>query len=127
MSPRWLDYFFIFATVALTVYGQLILKWRMDQVGPLPMGIGGGLRHLLSLLIDPAVLSSFGAAFLAGLAWMAAMTRFELSYAYPFMSLNFVVVLVLSVAFLGETLTLNKVLGMALIVIGTVVASAGPR
>ena len=127
MSPRWLDYFFIFATIALTVFGQLILKWRMDQVGPLPMGIGGGLRHILGLLIDPVVLSSFGAAFLASLAWMAALTRFELSYAYPFMSLSFVLVLVMSVAFLGETLTLSKVLGVVLIGIGTVVASAGTR
>ena len=127
MSPRWLDYFFIFATIALTVFGQLILKWRMDQVGPLPMGIGGGLRHIFGLLIDPVVLSSFGAAFLASLAWMAALTRFELSYAYPFMSLSFVLVLVMSVAFLGETLTLSKVLGVVLIGIGTVVASAGTR
>ena len=124
MSPRWLDYSYILATIALTVYGQLILKWRMDQVGPLPAGFAGGLRHLLALLLDPAVLSSFAAAFLASLAWMAAMTRFELSYAYPFMSLNFVVVLVLSVAFLGETLTLNKALGVALIVLGTLIASA---
>ena len=127
MSPRWLDYFFIFATIALTVFGQLILKWRMDQVGPLPIGIGGGLRHILGLLIDPVVLSSFGAAFLASLAWMAALTRFELSYAYPFMSLSFVFVLVLSVAFLGETLTLNKVIGVALIGIGTAVASVSTR
>ena len=127
MSPRWLDYFFIVATIALTVFGQLILKWRMDQVGPLPLGIGGGLRHILGLLIDPVVLSSFGAAFLASLAWMAALTRFELSYAYPFMSLSFVLVLVMSVAFLGEALTLSKVLGVVLIGIGTMVASAGTR
>ena len=79
------------------------------------------------MLVDPVVLSSFGAAFLASLAWMAALTRFELSYAYPFMSLSFVLVLAMSVAFLGETLTLNKVLGVVLIGIGTVVASAGPR
>ena len=127
MSPRWLDYLFIVATIALTVFGQLILKWRMDQVGPLPLGIGGGLRHILGLLIDPVVLSSFGAAFLASLAWMAALTRFELSYAYPFMSLSFVFVLVLSVVFLGETLTLNKAIGVALIGIGTVVASVSTR
>ena len=127
MSPRWLDYFYIFATIALTAFGQLILKWRMDQFGPLPAGFGGGLRHLLGLLIDPVVVSSFAAAFFAGLAWMAAMTRFELSYAYPFMSLSFVFVLVLSVAFLGETLTLNKVIGVALIGIGTVVASVSAR
>lgn len=126
MSPRWIDYSYIVATIALTVYGQMILKWRMDQVGPLPPGFEGGMRHILGLLLDPAVLSSFAAAFLAGLAWMAAMTRFELSYAYPFMSLNFVVVLALSVALLGETLTVSKALGVALIVVGTLVASLSP-
>jgi uncharacterized membrane protein len=112
MSARWLDYFFIFATIALTVFGQVVLKWRMDQFGA---------------LLDPVVVSSFASAFLAGLAWMAALTRFELSYAYPFMSLSFVLVLVISVIFLGETLTLNKVLGVALIGIGTVIASAGTQ
>ncbi len=124
MNHRVIDYFFILATVALTVLGQLLLKWRMDQVGALPEGFVGGLRFLLSLLFDPIVISSFLAAFIASLAWMAAMTRFELSYAYPFTSLNFVIVLVLSVWLLGETLTLNKIIGVALIVAGTLVASA---
>ena len=124
MSPRWIDYSFILATVALTVYGQMILKWRLDQIGPLPPGFAAGTRHLLGLLLDPVVLSSFVSAFLASLAWMAAMTRFELSYAYPFMSLNFVIVLVLSVALLGETMTVSKIVGVALIVAGTLVASA---
>ena len=98
---RWLDYSFILATVALSVYGQLVLKWRMDQLGPMPAGFGGGLRHLLWLLIDPVIFSTFVAAFFASLAWMAAMTRFELSYAYPFTSLNFAAVLLLSAALLG--------------------------
>ena len=104
MGNRWIDYGFIAATVAFTVLGQLILKWRMDQLGPLPTGFGSGLWHLLRLLLDPAVVASFAAAFAASLTWMAALTRFELSYAYPFMSLNFVVVLLLSVMVLGEGL-----------------------
>lgn len=123
MNHRWIDYLFIFATIGLTVLGQMLLKWRMDQLGALPAGFGGGLRWLIGLLIDPIIVSSFVAAFVASLAWMAAMTRFELSYAYPFTSLSFVIVLVLSVWMLGETLTLNKVIGVALIVAGTVVVS----
>ena len=67
-----------------------------------PAGVGGGLRHLLWLLIDPVIFSTFVAAFFASLAWMAAMTRFELSYAYPFTSLNFAAVLLLSAALLGD-------------------------
>lgn len=127
MTPRWSDFLFILATLALTVYGQMALKWRMDQLGPMPAGGAlAGLRHLLGLLVDPVVLSTFIAAFLASLAWMAAMTRFELSYAYPFTSLNFVAVLVLSVWLLGETLTLSKVAGVGLIVLGTLIASQRP-
>jgi uncharacterized membrane protein len=55
------------------------------------------------------------------------MTRFELSYAYPFTSLNFVLVLAMSVWLLDEQLNLYKVAGVALIVLGTVVAAAGSR
>ena len=124
---RWLDYSFILGMILLTVYGQLILKWRMDQVGPMPAGFLPGLRHLLLLLLDPFVVSSFAAAFVASLAWMAAMTRFVLSYAYPFTSLNFVLVLAMSVWLLDEQLNLYKVAGVALIVLGTVVAAAGSR
>jgi drug/metabolite transporter (DMT)-like permease len=121
---RWTDYLLIAGCLVFTVYGQMVLKWRMDQLGPLPEGgTWVVLRHLVGLIVDPVILSSFVAAFFASLAWMAAMTKFELSYAYPFTSLNFVAVLVLSVWLLGESMTLAKALGIGLIVLGTVIAS----
>lgn len=122
---RYLDYFYILATIAFTVYGQLILKWRIAQFGPLPVESVEKLKFLLGLLFDPAIFSGFAAAFLASLAWMAAMTKFDLSHAYPFMSLNFVVVLLLSGWLLSEPLTMQKSLGVGLIVLGTVVAARG--
>ncbi|NYF21556.1 putative membrane protein [Xanthomonas sp. JAI131] len=125
MPPRPLDYLYIAATIAFTVYGQLILKWRIAKLGPLPAEAFDKLKFLVSLLFDPAIFSGFAAAFLASLAWMAAMTRFELSHAYPFMSLNFVIVLLLSGWLLSEPLTLQRAAGVALIVAGTVVAARG--
>jgi uncharacterized membrane protein len=53
------------------------------------------------------------------------MSKFELSHAYPFMSLNFVVVLVLGTWLLNEPLNVSKVIGVALIVLGTVVVARG--
>jgi drug/metabolite transporter (DMT)-like permease len=53
------------------------------------------------------------------------MTRFELSHAYPFMSLNFVIVLLLSGWLLSEPLTPQRLAGVALIMAGTVVAARG--
>lgn len=125
MGARWADYSYIVATIVFTVYGQLILKWRMNSAGPLPAEFTDKLRFLGALLLDPAVLSSFIAAFLAALAWMAALTRFDLNHAYPFMSLNFVVVLLLSTWLLSEPLSATRVIGVTLIVIGTVVAGRG--
>jgi len=122
---RFSNYLYIFATIGFTVYGQLILKWRISRFGPLPSDTMQKLRFLVSLVFDPVIFSGFAAAFLASLAWMAAMTKFELSHAYPFMSLNFVAVLFLSSLLLGETMTLPKVAGIALIVVGTIVASRG--
>jgi drug/metabolite transporter (DMT)-like permease len=122
---RLFDYFYILATIGFTVYGQLILKWRISKFGPLPVDAFEKFKFVISLLFDPAIFSGFAAAFLASLAWMAAMTKFDLSHAYPFMSLNFVVVLFLSGWLLSEPMTLQKVFGVALIVLGTVVAARG--
>lgn len=123
--PRAFDYVYIFATITFTVYGQLILKWRIGSYGPLPIDTKDKLKFLVSLLFDPVIFSGFAAAFFASLAWMAAMTKFDLSHAYPFMSLNFVVVLLLSGWLLSEQMTLQKILGVGLIVLGTLVAARG--
>lgn len=120
---RYANYLYIFATIGFTVYGQLILKWRIGKFGPLPAETFDKLKFLVTLLLDPAIFSGFVAAFGASLAWMAAMTKFDLSHAYPFMSLNFVVVLLLSGWLLNEPITMQKVLGIGLIVLGTVVAA----
>ncbi|KHA72973.1 membrane protein [Pseudomonas chlororaphis] len=120
-----MDYLYIVATLLFTVYGQLILKWRIAQLGPMPIELGAKLKFLVLLLLDPAIFSGFAAAYLASLAWMAAMTKFELSHAYPFMSLNFVIVIFLSGWLLNEPISLQKIFGIGLIVIGTVVAARG--
>ncbi len=122
---RIFDYSYIFFTISFTVYGQLILKWRIAQFGSLPTAFNDKIKFLLSLLIDPLIFSGFASAFLASLFWMAAMTKFDLSHAYPFMSLNFVIVLLLSVYFLNEPITIAKFIGIGLIVVGTLVASNG--
>ncbi|MCB1906525.1 MAG: EamA family transporter [Rhodocyclaceae bacterium] len=123
--PRLGDYTYIAATIAFTVYGQLILKWRVGHFGELPQDGVAKIGHLFRLLLDPAILSGVAAAFAASLCWMAAMTRFQLSEAYPFMALNFVIVILLSAWLLAEPVSLQRAFGVALIVLGTVVAARG--
>ena len=112
-------------TIVFTVYGQLVLKWRLTQLGAMPERLPEKLVHLVGLVFDPYIFSGFVAAFLASLAWMAALERLDLSYAYPFMSLNFVIVLLLSALLLHESMSLPRIIGVLLIVAGTVVAARG--
>lgn len=111
---------YVLATLLFTVYGQLVLKWQMVGVGALPEGAAAKAIFLLRLLMSPWILSGMMAAFLASLAWMAAMTRLEMSYAYPFMSLAFVLVMLFGAAFLGETLNLFKLLGTLMVIAGLI-------
>jgi len=118
-----MSYFYIFLTIAFTVYGQIVLKWQMIGVGDFPENSLDKILFLTRLLLNPWVISGFLAAFLASLAWMAAMTKLELSHAYPFMSLNFVFVIILSSFLFQETVTPSKIVGLGLIILGIMVGS----
>jgi multidrug transporter EmrE-like cation transporter len=120
-----MSYVYVFLSILLTVYGQIVIKWQVIAAGSFPADPAGKARYLLGLLLNPWVLSAFAGAFLASLTWMAAMTRLPLSHAYPFMSLAFVLVMVLSGLVFHEAITLPKIAGIVLIVLGIVVGSQG--
>lgn len=117
-----MGYIYIFLTIFFTVYGQLVIKWRMPMKGQLPEGIWNKIVFILHAYTDLWIVSGFAAAFLASMAWAAAMTKFELSFAYPFMSLSFVLVFVLSLFVFGETFTWAKFIGLSFIVLGVIIS-----
>jgi multidrug transporter EmrE-like cation transporter len=55
--------------------------------------------------------------------WLAALSKAPVSVAYPMLSLGYVVVAAVSAMWLGESLTMAKVLGIALICAGVVLVS----
>lgn len=118
-------YIYILFTIILTVYGQIVIKWQVNSAGAFPGVTVDKILFILRLLLNPWVISSFLGAFLASLTWMAALTKFPLSFAYPFMSLSFVLVMVLSCIFFYEPITIPKAVGMGLIVVGIIIGSQG--
>lgn len=118
-------YFLVTIVIALVTYGQLIIKYEVNRMGAVPLGnfketIGYGFSAMASLYI----LSGLFAAGLAALAWIAALSRYDLSSVYPLLSLNFVLVPLLSVHFFGESMDAFKLVGTAIIVFGVFVFSA---
>ena len=115
-------YLYIFGTIMFTVYGQIILKWRLSGLKVvLPELFVDKIIFMLKILFDPFIFSGLVSAFIASFFWMAAMTKFEITQAYPFMSLAPALVFLIGVLFLGETFTIGKVVGLILIILGTII------
>lgn len=118
-----MKYLYVFGTLFFTVYGQIILKWRIGRLGwqPNSESIVAAVVGYIKFLFDPLIFSGFLSAFVASVFWMLAMTKFEITHAYPFMSLAPALVFILGVWLLGETFTWGKVIGLVLIMIGIIV------
>src|SRR6516225_396706 len=95
---------YIFLMLAFTAYSQLVMRWQVGQAGPLPATMTGKALYIGHLLLTPWVLSSILATFLAGVSWMLTLTQLQISYAYPFVSLTYIVVLLGGVFIFGDTL-----------------------
>lgn len=124
-----MGYTYLILTIITTVCSQLIIKWRVASyiktLLPLPAEILGKILFLFKVIFDPFIFLALCLTFTSGLCWMATMTKFDISYAYPFTMLGFVAVLVLSALLLGETFNIYKIIGCLTIVVGVIIASRG--
>lgn len=115
----------VLMTILLTSYGQLVIKWQATLFKPATEGLLSRLPGVLQLLLQPWVISAFVAAFAASLCWMLAVSRLELSKAYPFMALNFLLVCIVAVPLFGETFSITKGVGLTTVIIGLIILSQG--
>jgi len=117
-----MNYLYIFGTILFTVFGQVILKWRIVQYGALPEGFLDKIAFLFKLLFDPFIFSCFVSGFVASFFWMAAMTKFEVSYAYPIILSGLLLLTsLLGIILLGESIQTKKIVGILLILLGVFV------
>ncbi|MBR9728826.1 EamA family transporter [Shewanella intestini] len=62
---------------------------------------------------------------LGALTWLAVLTDWEVSTAYPLLSINFIVMLVMSKYCFNEVIALKQWLGVAFIMVGVALLSGG--
>jgi len=120
---RLLDHVYIIGTIVFTVYSQLIMRWQVSLAGALPVDLMGKVCFVAHLFLNPWVISSILATLFAGISWMLAMSRFEISYAYPWIGLNFLLMLFFGVLLFDELFSFGKFIGTALVVAGIIVIS----
>mgnify|MGYP003125922542 CR=1 FL=1 len=122
---KFFEHAYIIMTVLFTVYSQLVMRWQVTLAGPLPADTVGKTIYVMTLLINPWVLTGILATFFAGISWILAMTKFEISYAYPFISLNYILVLAAGFLLFDESINTYKVVGSLLVVLGVIVIAKG--
>ena len=121
-----LNHFYLLLAISLGVVSQLIIKWQMSVFYFEDYETWQDKFALaFSMLLNPYIIIALVLTLLAGVTWMIAMTKFEISYAYPFTLLALVLVTIFSVIFFGESINIYKLIGIIFIIIGIVVISKG--
>jgi len=115
----------ILGAVALVVAGQLLLKMGMLRVGSID---AARLRSPLSLVgaiaREPAVLLGFVIYAASALLWLYVLSRSELSFAFPFLSLAYAGVSAAATVLLKEHFTAHQWMGLALVTFGVIAVAA---
>ncbi|MBI4496767.1 MAG: EamA family transporter [Chloroflexi bacterium] len=111
----------LLVAVAFSVTGELLLKYGVDRVGVLNLELAKLLPTLVRVFSTPAILAGFTLIFTGSIFWLSVISRVPLSYAYPLLSTSYVFVVLGSWFFLGETLTLHRIVGVLIICTGVVV------
>lgn len=112
---------YILISVLFSTVGQLLLKGGMNSMGEVTLSFNQIFQTLWRMIINPGV---FFGLFIYGVGtifWLAALSRAELSYAYPFASLSYVIMLAASWMMFDEKITLARIIGTVLICIGVLV------
>ena len=114
---------FLILVVAITfsVSGELLLKDGMNKVGTLSFRPSLFLPTLWRAFTTPQIIIGFALAFIAAIFWLAVLSRVQLSYAYPMLSLSYVIVVFASWLLLGESLSLTRLIGVFIICSGVYV------
>jgi drug/metabolite transporter (DMT)-like permease len=99
----------VLVSIVLNTAGQLLFKSaRMAQPD----------ASLVGMLFSIQTWTALGVYALSALCWLWVLSRVQLSFAYPLLSLTFPVVVGLSAACFGEPVSLIQWIGVGIVVVG---------
>ncbi|MGJ7509527.1 SMR family transporter [Variovorax sp. GT1P44] len=112
----------ILGGVLLNSVAQLLLKAGARTLGSVSMGSMASLfSTALSAAAQPWILLGLFCYVVSVGLWIVALTRVDVTIAYPMLSIGYVVAALLAWQLLGEPLTAGRILGIAIILVGVVV------
>ena len=110
--------------VAIVLDTFIQISWKLSVAHvPVDASVVATVRGALSNPLFYAAMLAFGAQLFN---WMRVLARADLSFAQPFTALSYISVLAISCHSLGENLSVSKLFGVALILVGVFFISRTP-
>lgn len=120
MKELFLSWGMLILSVIFNAYGVFVIKLRLNELGEIPFNsIKTTSGYFLVLLKSPLVIGGILLFFIAPFLFAVALSRMEITIAYPAqIGLNFVILILLALFLLGEQMTLYKIVGIISILVG---------
>jgi len=109
----------ILASVIMGAFGQLFLKLGVNSLGGIDVSVIG----IVTLLFTPMVFLGLLLYFISTITWLMALSKVELSFAYPFVASGYGIVTYFGWQFLNETISAIRIIGIITIIIGVLFVS----
>jgi multidrug transporter EmrE-like cation transporter len=108
----------VLVAIVCQVYTQVTLKFQVARANGSVVEAMSGIAYFLELLTNPWVISAVAVSFVGMLAWLLALTKLELSFAYPLVAFTFPTIVLSSHWIFGELVSPARWTGVFLIVLG---------
>ncbi|MDZ5696333.1 transporter [Chelativorans sp. M5D2P16] len=118
---------FILFTVLTNAVAQLMLKYGMMSLGPLSFAGVNPVLKILQIVFSPWIFAGLCVFVVSMASHLFVLSKVELSFAYPFLSLAYVAVAVFAYLLWREDLNAYRIAGIALICVGTVLIAHSGR
>jgi multidrug transporter EmrE-like cation transporter len=113
----------ILASVMLGVVGQLVLKTGVARLGPLALGNGQIVGTVRGIVTNVRIWAGLGLYGISTFLWLIALSQVELGYAYPFISLSYVLILIASWTLFHEEISALRLFGVIAICFGVYITA----
>ena len=108
-------------SILLAVTGQLLMKKGMMVFGA--FSITQLFHKIIPMFLNPYVFFGFAFFALSSVFWLVVLSRLELSFVYPMVSVAYILVAIASWIFFKEDVTLMRWAGILVIVLGVFLIS----
>jgi multidrug transporter EmrE-like cation transporter len=114
----------ILVSVSLSALAQVSFKLGMSTVATGTTG-AAGIERILQILLSPGVLGGLALYGIGTMLWLTVLGRVQVSQAYPFVGLGFVLTALMGYAIFGDTLGVVRILGILSIIGGIALVAHG--